>query len=708
MKSQSTIQTVPALDASVTRRLKAVAVRLRGYVWLEGVARLLVFLFATCGAGFLLDYGSHGLRWSMRAALLGMIVVGALRVIWTRVIGPLRVPVGAAEIANLVERRFPHLSSGLISAVRFSSGDFGSPAANSAELMASVVNRAGSSVRAVDFSTVLNPRRARWSLLVVALCVGAGLAAGLRMPDTTRLWFARNVLLQEIGWPKQTTLIVELQDGELVGARGDDLVIQAYAHGVEPREVELFYETASGERGRETMTTVGSAGAHRYRYTFKKAQEDFRFRLEGGDDVTATYTARLLERPRVVRAEIRVSPPSYARLESFTLADDQRAGQTLPGSEVTFSIQTNKPVASVALMAGTQWIGDAVGEADRYAITITPHETRTYHFALVDGFDLANRDPVRFALRMMKDEPPRVRLKLGAAGEMITPQAVLAMELEFADTYGLASAQLVYRVTRDDTREGLIELPTFEPHTTSFTTSVSWPVARQGVEPGERLMLVATAADFDDVSGPNVANSPELTFRVVTPDELLAELARREQEIRMDFERLIDTQEQLRGDLLTLLGRAAAAEDSEEFVAHAGALERRQRNIASSVNVVRQQIEQLLAELRTNQLATEAVEERLGEEISVPLTDLTKRGLPEAVASIRRWSLGSESESADRIDPQQVALLLQMREILANMIQWEGYQEAITMLRDILRLQNELRTEAKNALEEQAGDVFED
>ena len=160
--------------------------------------------------------------------------------------------------------------------------------------------------------------------------------------------------------------------------------------------------------------------------------------------------------------------------------------------------------------------------------------------------------------------------------------------------------------------------------------------------------------------------------------------------------------------MLTLLGRAVAAEDSEEFVVHAGALERRQRNISGSVNVVRQQIEQLLAELRTNQLATEAAEERLGEEISVPLTDLTKRGLPEAVASIRRWSLGDEIESADRIDPQQVALLLQMREILASMIQWEGYQEAITMLRDILRLQNELRTEAKDALEEQAGEVFED
>jgi hypothetical protein len=48
-----------------------------------------------------------------------------------------------------------------------------------------------------------------------------------------------------------------------------------------------------------------------------------------------------------------------------------------------------------------------------------------------------------------------------------------------------------------------------------------------------------------------------------------------------------------------------------------------------------------------------------------------------------------------------------MRAILANMIQWEGYQEAVGMLRDILRLQNELRTETQQAVEKQGGDVFD-
>ena len=60
------------------------------------------------------------------------------------------------------------------------------------------------------------------------------------------------------------------------------------------------------------------------------------------------------------------------------------------------------------------------------------------------------------------------------------------------------------------------------------------------------------------------------------------------------------------------------------------------------------------------------------------------------------------------MDPQQVALLSQMRAILANMLQWEGYQEAVNMLRDILRLQQELRTETKDAAGKQGTGVFDE
>jgi hypothetical protein len=222
------------------------------------------------------------------------------------------------------------------------------------------------------------------------------------------------------------------------------------------------------------------------------------------------------------------------------------------------------------------------------------------------------------------------------------------------------------------------------------------------------LLLTAKASDFDDVSGPNIGQSAPLGLRVVTAEELLAELARREQEYRMDFERLVDAQEQIRGALLSVAGRFGREEASgEEFLNALAPLERRQRNIAGSVNALRQQFEQILNELRINGLASNATEQRLGEGIVQPLTELAKRELVVAADMIRQWSREGVPETASKIDPIQAALLLQMRAILANMIQWEGYQEAVTMLRDILRLQSELETETKRTLEEQGLDIFD-
>ena len=450
--------------------------------------------------------------------------------------------------------------------------------------------------------------------------------------------------------------------------------------------------------------------------------------IVGGDDKTVSFNARLLDRPHVERLTMRVMPPAYTHLDPTTLDNAQRSAQILPGSTVTISMETNKPVVTARLIAGRETVADvqpatsepneASAENDasrdapaahrRFAVTIQPTQNRTLHFALIDAYGLENRQPERLAIRMTKDDPPRVHLRLPGVGEMITSEAILPIHYEFADAYGLATAGLTFMATRAESMEDPIVLSGFEPRMKRFEGEIAWPVLTAALVPGERLAITAEARDFDTVSGPNVAQAPEVTLRCVTRDELLAELARREQEFRADFERLVDAQEQLRGQLLTALGRSHNEERSAELLGMLAPLERRQRNIAGSINVVRQQFEQILAEMRVNQLATRAVEERLGDGIIDPLTKLAKRESVIAADTIRRWARDTNPETASLIDPQQAILLSQMRNVLANMLQWEGYQEVVSMLREIIRLQNELEEETRRTIEEQAGDIFDD
>jgi hypothetical protein len=358
-------------------------------------------------------------------------------------------------------------------------------------------------------------------------------------------------------------------------------------------------------------------------------------------------------------------------------------------------------------MTGETVVATAQG-TEPYIAEFTVRSTGTYHFALRDDVGLEDKNPMRFSLRMLKDDAPQARLRAPGVGEMITPQAVLPLEMQASDAYGLAAVELRYFLTRESTTDGVIELSSFKPAMNSFAESFTWPVSSIEAAAGDRLSIRGSASDFDDVSGPKVTESAELSLRVVTPDELLNELSRREHEFRMDFERLIDAQEQLRGRLLSLMDSTQSESATPEFAAAVATLERRQRGIAGSVNVVRQQFEQVLTELRINQLSTETIEKRLGGNIVEPLGELTRKDLALAGDALRTWSRDASRQTAAQIDAQQVVLLTKLREILAHMIQWQGYQEAVTMLRDILRLQEELKTETKTRIREEGKGLFDD
>ncbi len=709
-----------ALDESLHSRMLEVARRLRRYVLVEGVAWVIAFLLCGATLQILLDYASRGMRWSMRAALLGVIVAWSIWWLRQRVVTPFRKKISASDVANLIERRFPQLSSSLISAVRFSAGEVGRSETNSATLVDTVIQEASRRASGLEFGAVLDPSRAKRSIVVICAVLATAAAVTATHPEITGLWFARHVLLQEVEWPRRTRLIVNLDGEALVAAIGDDVLIEATAQGVQPRSVEFYYETASGHRGRETMATIGSVGSYRYRFTFKNAQEDFTFHLVGGDDRTETFSVRLLERPRVISTRLHIVPPSYTGLPPVEMGDGQRAAQVLEGSVVTISVTTNHPVEKASLMAGRDVVTHVLGNdstdaapSEDYSgttslkVAIRPTETTVYEFDLVDAYGLQNRKPVRFSLRLNRDEPPRVRIKLDGVGEMITADAVLPLSVEATDAYGLAEVSLRFQLSREDSAEAAIPLPTFVPRLTEYAYELAWPVSQVAPVPGEQLVLIARARDFDDVNGPNIAETPENSLRIVTREELLAELARREEEYRLDFERLVASQEKLRGELLTTLSRAGRM-DAEALATALAPLERRQRSIAGSTNVVRQQFSRILAELRVNQLVTNAVEDRLGKRIVKPLTKLAHRDLVFAADTVRRWSRDAAPETASLVDPQQATILEQMQDVLANMIQWEGYQEAVNTLRDLLRLQAELEAETQRAIEDQAGDIFDE
>ena len=136
-------------------------------------------------------------------------------------------------------------------------------------------------------------------------------------------------------------------------------------------------------------------------------------------------------------SQMYLTPPAYTNQEPVQLDTAQRAARVLPGTEVRIRIQPSKPIVQATLTAGTEAIAEAETDGPWYTAAFVAMASRTYHFNLLDESGLSNRKPVRFSIRVVKDDPPRVRMTLPSIGDIITPAAVLPIEVACDDGPGL-------------------------------------------------------------------------------------------------------------------------------------------------------------------------------------------------------------------------------------------------------------------------------
>ncbi len=725
---------IDEFDRTVTKRLRALADRIRLYVLADGLAIVLLVTVGFVLAQLLIDRLLRLTR-DMRAALLAVGVALVAYVAWRWIISPLRRAVTSDAAALLVERTFPQLSDRLISAVQFTRpaaraehARVAAGARASGAMMSVVVDQARAAVEGLAFEDALDHGRARRQSALGGACVMGFALACLLMPGQMGVWFQRNVLLTNVEWPQRTHLRVEgLADGRLIAPAGDDLQINVTAVDHVPRSVQLEYgpgldvtDPSAVKRGEVSMVKVGE---RRFRAVFPQIRNEMRARAIGGDAVTEWFDVVLVERPRVLTAQLDIVPPAYAGQPRQALREGQTVAEVLRGSEVTIRAQTNKPVVRAELFRGDSAIEEVpvADTGDRVTATFTPAESGTYHFRLTDAERLSNRRPVHFSLRVVSDRPPRVTMRIPGLGDMVTPDATLPISIEMSDTYGLATAELVYRIagageaaTQPTTLpvatapsgETVEPLADFEPGGTSFTTSLNWSLTQLRLKPGQRLTLVTRAADFDDVAGPNVGESATFLLRVVPPDELLAELSRREQEYRQAFERLIRDQETLRGQVLSSISRLRTDADAgrKGFAPH----ERRQHDLARRVMGIHEQFQRILGEMEINHVVTRPLRLRLANRIIQPLEGLGRKQMTGAGDRLGAVARTESDADLSRIDPDQAAVVDTMRGILAHMLQWEGFHEAVAILRDIIKGQGDLNEETEAELERRVQKLFGD
>jgi hypothetical protein len=412
-----------------------------------------------------------------------------------------------------------------------------------------------------------------------------------------------------------------------------------------------------------------------------------------------------------------------AELPAYTGQDPQMFSgsgphRLLTGSLLQLTVTTNKPVVHCRVTQDETVYELAATDATRQTFQIQLGQSTggvvggKYDLTLVDDTELNNLRDFSFTLRLTEDRPPVVRAKLLGISGLIVPRASVPVSFTVEDDFGLTRLGFETSWTAETTEgASALSLPIKQWGTLPPVPDES-DVAVLNVEqlklPPDTSLRIVLAADDNQVPTPGTGSSREFLLRIVTEEELRADLLRREIEQRKSFQQAYDAQLELMSEVKQLLAtppeNLTADEINNQRQSKLVNLYRVQRGVGTSVDLVAQRFEEFLVEVQNNRLDEELAEQnpertltaRFDNEIIQPIRAMDEELISVAARNIDNCqrNVADPSAFAQSINDTTVvqeAILAKMQEIMASMESSESFQEAVNRLMEIKRIEESLK-----------------
>ena len=457
-------------------------------VWLP-VTALLLFLAVA--------FTRRGHRAAPLFAFLAGGCAGLL--VWraARALRPLSAQLADDDLALSVESRYRHLRDRLAAALDFDRELRTPSRGESAAMMQAVVGEAAEEARKLDFSRAVSGRKAlRWSgaaLAALLAVIGAQSVFGAEVG----LWARRSLLLEDVAWPRATTMVaVDAQpDGSFVEHDpavayqipiGRSLTIYARADGRAPDGAQVLDLVDEQEPLARRMFGVPGHDDV-FAYEFLDVRRPFAFLLRGGDDEDdiPAYRVEITIPPRVLSIRSTVTYPAYLDRAPETFPD---ASLSLPqGARVRVEFDTDLPIARATVALGDDSLPAAPveGSATRFAFEYEADRTVSGR-VLLRTADGKENDPAAdsFDVRVQIDQPPRVDWIWPRRRLQSSPIGRAPLLAECTDDHGVAELTLEFLVGSGEP----VRVP-LTPYMTDTVNDAAIPSATTDGAYGRRRVL---------------------------------------------------------------------------------------------------------------------------------------------------------------------------------------------------------------------------
>ncbi len=605
--------------------------------------------------------------------------------------------------------------------------------------------------------------------------------------------------------------VVAFEDGVVRLPRGSSgtLRVLARAEGaVVPEVCTVYFATDGGIRGQANMRRVGRVTDGYQAFLLDGPPlagltESVSITVRGLDARLDNYRIEAVEPPALNRLQVVTTDPSYLRPigqdgAATTRSVDYQAGlRVREGARAELRAKSSVPLGRVD---ARMLVGNSDAQtppiklsADGTEFSLVLEDMRQPATIIVvpeDRDGISAQVPYRYFLGVVTDEKPEIELRLKGIGTAVTRNARLPIYGTAKDDYEIDQSFATLSVldkndavaatdeegepvappSGDQNVRRSVNLPIRGDRDGKFELTIDLrdlaEDKKSGLtipEPGGAINVIGEASDRYDLDGRvHRATSQLYKLDIVTPENLLALLERRELALRSRLEQTIEETRQLRDSLGGLKpdlddlaatnanavqvpqpdGSAGEGPASEDTETGEGENETdRQRQIVrlrtqqiglqaaktgEELQGIATSLDDLLEEMANNRVDSIDRSERIGGGVRDPLRaivagDLTL--LRSQISGIEKRIAGGDAKLADAGGPQtggtavtvDVAVavetservLLQLTAVLEKMLDLESFNEILDMVRELIDSQEGLIEKTKKEQKTRVLDLFD-
>lgn len=508
-----------------------------------------------------------------------------------------------STLSLLIEKQYSAFESSLITTVQAAKPssilkDADAEHPQRASLLELARTQAIGLMDSVDVNRVVRFQPLQWKLGILGVVLAVSCVVALTQPTWTSHWANRLFGLSDVPWPRYTELgidgieldvptftgrnqreryTVAFADGVVRVPKGQPCQLRAWASlsgKIVPDVCTVYYQDASGNRGRANMRRL-AAGNTQQPFVLdgpplESVLDVLWFSLAGGDARISNMQIKSVDAPQVTKLLLNVEYPDYLQRSTKTTWGKEsipyRTGSRLPqGTQLEIAIEANKAVSRC------EYVFFRSGEASEPSNTVVQSiSTETsagptlidagqldsnlmLEVRLWDEDGICSSRIQQFVISAIPDSTPQVDLILDGIGTSITENAILPIVGRIKDDYEVKQTWLETVIDESPVAKSPQELLKDGQVQSQLDLQEQRDQGKLAAKVGSSIGLSLVAEDFADlVNEPHLGRSNPIQLAIVTPDQLLVMLDRRELAMRGRLEQIIGELSQMRDLMLNI------------------------------------------------------------------------------------------------------------------------------------------------------------